>query len=112
VKRIYLSILSTVFAAVALSFSASARADYWFKVADASQIQYLIDTGHQVYLRNLNQFDSSVLGCCYNYWLDLSVPGGQAAWATLLARIQAQQPIWIYITSQTAAGQATVWWGG
>jgi hypothetical protein len=43
------------------AFSLDARADYWFKINDASQIQYLIG-GPQIYLRNLNVFDDTVLG--------------------------------------------------
>jgi hypothetical protein len=93
------------------AFSLDARADYWFKVNDASQIQYLIGSP-QIYLRNLNTFDSTVLGCCYNYWIDISTDGGKASWATLLAKIQSQQPIWIYITSQTVAGAVTIAWFG
>lgn len=54
-------------------FSLDARADYWFKVNDASQIQFLIGNP-QIYLRNLNSFDSSVQGTApwtdYNYWID------------------------------------------
>ena len=93
------------------AFCLEARADYWFKVNDASQIQYMVGSP-QIYLRNLNTFDSTVLGCCYNYWIDVSTDAGKAAWATLLAKVQTQQPIWIYIASQTVAGSVTVAWFG
>jgi hypothetical protein len=99
------------FLAFGFAFSLDARADYWFKVNDASQIQYLIGSP-QIYLRNLNTFDSTVLSCCYNYWIDVSTDAGKASWATLLAKMQAQQAIWIYIASQTVAGSATVAWFG
>ena len=87
-----------------LSFSAPAMADYWFEVIDTSQLKYLVASDSHVYLRNLNQFDSTVLGCCYNYWIDVSTTSGQAMWATLLAKIQTQQSIWIFVSSQTAPG--------
>jgi len=99
------------FLVLGAAFSLDARADYWFKVNDASQIQYFVNSS-QIYLRNLNTFDSSVLGCCFNYWIDISTDSGKAIWATLLAKMQAQQPIWIYITSQTVAGSVTVAWFG
>ena len=99
------------FLLIGAAFSLDARADYWFKVNDASQIQYFI-SGPQIYLRNLNSFDSTVLGCCYNYWVDISTDPGKAAWATLLAKMQTQQPIWIYVASQTVAGSVTVAWFG
>jgi hypothetical protein len=107
--------LMHVFLVSGVAFSLEARADYWFKVNDASQIQYFVNStpnSTQIYLRNLNTFDSTVLGCCFNYWVDISTDLGKAIWATLLAKIQAQQPIWIYITSQTAAGPVTVAWFG
>jgi hypothetical protein len=97
------------FLVLGAAFSLDARADYWFKVNDASQIQYMVGSP-QIYLRNLNAFDSTVLGCCYNYRIDVSTDAGKAAWATLLAKMQTQQPIWIYIASQTVAGSATVAW--
>ena|ERR1700730_12904873 len=89
---------------IGTAFSLQARADYWFRVSDASQIQYLIDSGQRVYLRNLNTFDTTVLGCCYNYWIDLSTEGGKAQFATLLAKIETREHIWIYLLSQTVPG--------
>jgi len=82
---------------------------------DASQIQYFVNSAQnstQIYLRNLNTFDSTVLGCCFNYRIDISTDSGKAILATLLAKMQAQQPIWIYVTSQTVAGSVTVAWFG
>ncbi len=103
--------IAAVTLVVGAAFSLPARADYWFKVNDASQIQYLIGSP-QIYLRNLNAFDSSVLGCCYNYWIDVSTDGGKAQWATLLAKIEARESIWIYVSSQTVAGSVLVAWFG
>jgi len=87
-----------------LSLSAPALADYWFHVPDTSQLKYVAGNDSKIYLRNLSQFDSTVLGCCYNYWIDVSTPGGQAIWATLLTKIQSAQGIWIFVSSQTAQG--------
>jgi hypothetical protein len=92
-------------------FSLQARADYWFRVADASQIQYLTDGGSRIYFRNLNSFDATVLGCCYNYWIDVSTDAGKAAWATVLAKIEAKEHIWLYLpgsSSQTVASPVIV----
>lgn len=73
-----------------------AHADYWLRVSDASQLQYLIGPT-KIWFRNLSQFDNMVAGCCYNYFMDLTTPGGQAGWTTILAKIQSNSPIWIYI---------------
>jgi hypothetical protein len=96
---------------VGTAFSLQARADYWFRVSDASQIQYLIENT-QVMLRNLNSFDSTVLGCCYNYWIDVTTEGGKAMWATLLTKMEAKEPIWVYVQSQTAVGPVMIAWFG
>jgi hypothetical protein len=110
--NMFRSILAASVLLIGTAFSLQARADYWFKVGDASQMQYLIDAGTRVYLRNLSTFDSTVLGCCYNYWIDLSTDGGKAEWATLLAKMESKEPIWVYVTSQTVAGAVMIAWFG
>ncbi|WP_157032973.1 hypothetical protein [Sphingomonas changbaiensis] len=52
-------------------------------VPNAAQIQWAV-FGSNVFFRNLNDFDSSWLGCCYNYWLDLTTDGGRAMFAAFL----------------------------
>jgi len=91
---------------IGTAFSLQARASYWFKVSDASQIQYIIANGttEQIFLRNLSQFDATVLPCCYNYWIDLSTDAGRANWSLLLAKIQAGQSIWVFVPNQPATG--------
>ncbi len=91
-----------------IGVSAPALADYWFYVPDASQLKYIIGSDSKIYLRNLNQFDGTVLGWCYNYWIDLAALSGPAIWATLLAKIETQQGIWIFVGSPTAPGYAYV----
>ena len=91
-----------------IGVSVPALADYWFHVPDASQLKYTIGADSKVYLRNLNQFDSAVLGCCFNYWIDLTAVSGPATWATLLTKIEAQQGIWIFVGSPTAPSYAYV----
>jgi hypothetical protein len=91
---------------ICATFSRQSRADYWIRVADATQIQFLTDGGMRIYLRNLNSFDASVLGCCFNYWIDLSSDAGKAAWATILSKMQGKEHIWLYLvgaSSQTIA---------
>ena len=101
-------ILGFALGLASIGASVPALADYWFHVPDASQLKYTIGTDSKVYLRNLNQFDGAVLGCCYNYWIDLSTISGPAIWATLLAKIEAQQDIWIFVGSPTAPSYAYV----
>lgn len=100
--------LAVIIATCTLVASGPAQAAvHYFRIADASQIQWLMqpDSGAaRVYLRNLNQFDSSVLGCCYNYYIDLETTGGRAAWAALLSNAAQGKSIWVSVASQTQAG--------
>src|ERR1700726_2900436 len=89
-----------------IGVSVPALADYWFYVPDASQLKYTLGADSKVYLRNLSQFDSAVLGCCFNYWIDLTAVSGPATWATLLTKMQTQQGIWIFVGSPTAPSYA------
>jgi hypothetical protein len=84
------------------TFSPQSRADYWFKVNDASLIQFLNDGGTRIYLRNLDSFDSTVLGCCFNYWIDLSTDAGKAAWTTILERRRQHEEIWLYLVGTSS----------
>jgi hypothetical protein len=101
---------------IGMAFNLQARADYWFRVNDASQIQFLIG-GPRIYLRNLDTFDGSVVGdntapWGYHYWVDVSNDGGKADWATLLTKIEAKERIWVYIASQTVNGAVLIGWFG
>jgi hypothetical protein len=102
------------FLALGTGFSLDAHADYWFRVSDTSQIQYLVGSP-QICLRNLNTLRQHCLGLLLQL-LDRHfikpTSGGKAAWATLLARMVSQQPVCIYISSQIAPGAATVTWFG
>ena len=108
VRRRIHQALGFVLGLAGIGLSVPALADYWFHVPDASQLKYIVGADSKVYLRNLNQFDSTVLGCCYNYSIDLTTASGPATWATLLAKIEAQQGIWIFVGSQTAPSYAFV----
>ena len=46
-------------------------------ISNPTAISYGVQ-GNLVYLRNLNSYDSSWLSGPYNYWIDVSTPGGQA----------------------------------
>ena len=91
---------------IGTTLSFQSHADHWIRVTDASQIQYLTDGGTKIYLRNLNSFDDTVLGCCFNYWIDVSTDAGKAAWSTILSKMEVHEHIWLYLvgtSSQTVA---------
>jgi hypothetical protein len=103
--RVTAKILSSfVFVLLGAAATGNAWASYWFRVPDASQLQWMVDVNGKVWLRNLSSFDASVLGCCYNYHIDLNTAQGRGLWAALQLRMAQSQSVWISVPSQTTAG--------
>ena len=88
-----------------LVFAPTAQASDFLRIDDASQIKWQITSNNEVYLRNLDAFDSSYLGCCYNYWFDASTGAGQSFLAALLAKAAAGTSINIGVVDKTIASQ-------
>jgi hypothetical protein len=87
------------FSAIGL-LSGPALANDTLTVPDASQIKWGL-TGNRAYLRNLNDFDSSWIGCCYNYWIDLSTEGGRGMFSAFLTARASRSPIMLNVPSKT-----------
>lgn len=94
-----------VLVAISLGFISTAHASHWFKVSNAADLQWLIDQSGKVYLRNLKSFDSTVMDCCYNYWIDLSTPAGKGMWSSLQLKIATSESVWISVDNTTSAGE-------
>jgi hypothetical protein len=73
------------------------------RVNNASQLAYQTQASN-VYLRNLNVFDSNALGCCYNYWIDTSTVEGRNIFAIMLEAIALQQGMWLALPPGYASG--------
>ena len=84
-----------------LSFAEKSHATDYLRIDDASQIRWLVDSSGKVYLRNLDVFDNTYLGCCYNYWIDTSTEGGKIFFSVFLARVSAGQRLWISLPDKT-----------
>ncbi len=69
-------------------------------VSDASQIKLLI-SDEKVFLRNLDQFNSSWLGCCNNYWFDLTTESGKSHYAYFLLRYASGEAIDLLVNDKT-----------
>jgi hypothetical protein len=92
-----------------LAFAAtnSAHAFSWVEVGDASQLQYQTwgdGVSARVYFRNVNHFDSSAMGCCYNYYIDLATPDGRAIFAIFLSAAARNVGIRFAVPDGYAAG--------
>ncbi len=75
-----------------LCLTSPAMAFSTVQISDASQIKFLI-SDNKVFLRNLDQFDSNWLGCCYNYWFDLTTETGKSHYAYFLLRYASGESI-------------------
>jgi hypothetical protein len=80
-----------------------AQAAQGIVISNPTAIAYGVQ-GNMVYLRNLNSYDSTWLPCCYNYWIDVSTPGGQAMFSALLAHKLSGKSLTIWKTDPTTAG--------
>ena len=89
-----------------LTSTESAIASDQVLVNDASTLQWQI-YNQKVWLRNLNEYDPTFLGCCYNFSVDLTTDEGRAMWSAILAAIHASDSIYLHVTSKTTAGPVT-----
>ncbi|GAA0463896.1 hypothetical protein GCM10009096_00460 [Parasphingorhabdus litoris] len=83
-----------------LSLPSPALAASAVQVSDASQIKFLV-SDNKVFLRNLDQFDSSWLSCCYNYWFDLTTETGKSHYAYFLLRKASGEAIHFLVIDKT-----------
>jgi len=72
-------------------------------VTDASELAYQTE-GAAVFLRNLNQFDSNALGCCYNYYIVTSSQEGKKLFALLLMAIATHGGLWLGLPEGYVSG--------
>ena len=79
-------------------------------VPDASQLSFSTEPSGKVWLRNLNTFNSSVLGCCWNYSIDPTTPEGKNIWVVLLVAMSQGQSINIGVPDNQAAGAVSFVW--
>jgi hypothetical protein len=68
-----------------LFLTGAALADDGVTVADVTQLKWQSDPTGRIYIRNLNQWDSTFLGCCYNYYIDTTTADGKLKWSAILA---------------------------
>ena len=84
----------------------AASATVWVYVPDVSQLQYQA-AGNMVYFRNFNQFNSSALPCCYNYWIDTSTTEGKNTFALFLSAAAQAKGLYFGVPDAYASGAVT-----
>jgi hypothetical protein len=82
-------------------------ADDGVTVTDMSQLRWQADTVGRVWIRNLNQFDSTFLGCCYNYYIDTTTADGKIKWSAVLSYVATGAPLYFYVANKTQPGPVT-----
>lgn len=73
-------------------------------VLDMSQLSWQMTIDGKVFLRNLNQFEGSFLGCCYSYWVDTSTPAGKSMWNAMLVKIATAKPLYLGLSNPAQGG--------
>ena len=98
--------LTSVFlAAVLLLGARSAHADDFVTIPNAASLKWFQVNGTgQIFLRNLNDYDPTFLGCCWNYYIDINGAPGRTLWASVLLKMAAGQSIILAVGSKTTAG--------
>ncbi|WP_298773630.1 hypothetical protein [uncultured Shewanella sp.] len=101
--------IKKVLAVVAFSllFSSNAGASDWVTITDMSQLKYQIKDG-QVWLRNVNEFNESWLGCCYAYYIDITADEGKAIWSAMLAQMAMGKPYNIGVVDKSVNGSKII----
>lgn len=72
-------------------------------IADASAVKWAVH-GDRVYFRNLDEFDQSWLGCCYNYYIELTTDSGRAMFSAFIAKQVSGQPVNLYLENKAVPG--------
>jgi len=90
-----------------LILSATASADDVVTVTDMTQLRWQADASGKIYIRNLNQFDSTFLGCCYNYYIDTTTPDGKIKWSAVLTYMQAGGSLYFYVANKSQPSPVT-----
>ena len=97
--------LATLTLAALLLASLPSRAVDTVVVTNAAQLSWVYDTpSGRIYFRNLDQFDSRFLGCCYNFYVDTTTVVGRTLWATILLKMAGAQPINLMVGAPNVAG--------
>ncbi len=91
--------------AFALACSFNAQAFGFAYVTNMAQLSWQMAPDGKVWLRNLDQFNGSFLGCCYNYWIDTTSPTGKAMWAAILLKIGTGQSLYLGLANPAQSGQ-------
>jgi hypothetical protein len=110
-KRFMKTVVLSGLASLAMASGSAQASTYFVLISDMSQVQWQIDATGTVWFRNLNHFDSSVLGCCYNYSLDTTTSVGKSMWAAMLAKVQAAQPLWIGLSNGNSSPGTVIYAG-
>ena len=95
-RKLAILSLSWALAQFSLSNIAHAAGGYVY-ISDVSTLQYQMGADGIVYLRNLNQYNGAVTGCCYAFYLDTTSPYGKSAWALIMMKMATAGGLYVYV---------------
>ena len=91
-----------------LAWSPPTYADDAVIVPDPALLKWQLASDGKVYLRNLNEFDPTFLGCCYNFSIDLATTVGKNLWAALLTQIAMGKPLYLFVSNKAQPSPVTI----
>ena len=86
-----------------LASNAASAVDFVY-VPDMGTLSWQMTPDGFVYLRNLNSYNNSYLGCCYNWRVDTTTTAGKSIWSAMLVKIAQHAPLYIGVGSMTVPG--------
>ena len=100
-----MKIVCSVFIFLFASFAA--HSEEWIVINDMSLVKWQMDPSGKVWLRNLDEFDSAALPCCYNYHIDTTTAAGQSVWSVVLAKMATSKPLILGVLKKNEPGPIT-----
>ena len=75
------------------------------KIDDFSKIKWQLRASDgKLFLRNLDDFDNSFLGCCDKFYIDTTTEPGKALWSAFLSKYTSKQGGYISVANKKAEG--------
>lgn len=99
--------LQISFAVAAACCGSELPAADFLDIPNAAGIRYTIE-GTKLNLRNLNAYDATWLGCCYNYYIDITTDAGKSMFSSLLSSILTGGRTLIGVNNKFLAGPVIV----
>ena len=108
-KRKMIFLMSLLLSQLGVTSLAHAAGKYVL-LDDVGRLKYQMGSDGVVWFRNLNEFDATVTGCCYAFYLDTTTGNGKSLWALVLMKMASNGSLYLHVsdTSPPTSGNPAV----